>query len=110
MLFRSRIADDTFGGFYIRYGHVGNGHPHFNMLGEDAAGLKRARAAAHAMCLKAVELGGTVTAEHGVGKVKRDYLALQYPEWVVDAMRAVKRTMDPRGILAPGNIFVNEAP
>ncbi len=106
----TRIADDTFGGFYIRYGHVGNGHPHFNMLGEDAEGLKRARAAAHAMCLKAVELGGTVTAEHGVGKVKRDYLTLQYPEWVIDAMRAVKRTMDPRGILAPGNIFTAQAP
>lgn len=100
----TRLAD-AFGGFYIRYGHVGNGHPHFNMVAEDAEALKRARAAAHAMCLRAVELGGTVTAEHGVGKLKRDYVTLQYPAWVIDAMRAVKRTLDPKGILAPGNIF-----
>jgi FAD/FMN-containing dehydrogenase len=46
-----------------------------------------------------------VTAEHGVGKVKREYVRYQYPDWVVEGMRAVKRTLDPAGILAPGNIF-----
>ena len=101
----TRLADDLFGGFYIRYGHLGNGHPHFNLLSRDADELQRARQAIHAMCLRAVELGGTVTAEHGVGKMKREYLGLQYPTWVVDAMKSVKRTLDPAGILAPGNIF-----
>jgi len=57
------------------------------------------------MCLHAVSLGGTVTAEHGVGKLKREYVGLQYPGWVIDAMRSVKRALDPAGILAPGNIF-----
>ncbi len=101
----TKIAQDVFGGFFIRYGHVGNGHPHFNLLAEDAGALDRARDATHRMALLAVERGGTVTAEHGVGKVKREYVRYQYPDWVVDAMRAVKRTLDPAGILAPGNIF-----
>lgn len=105
----TRIAGEEFGGFLIRYGHIGNGHPHFNMLAPDPESLLRARRAAHLMCLKAVELGGTVTAEHGVGKIKREYVRHQYPSWVIDAMRAVKRTVDPKGILAPGNIFPDES-
>jgi glycolate oxidase len=101
----TRISEEVFGGFFIRYGHVGNGHPHFNLLAEDAAALARAREATHRMARMAIEMGGTVTAEHGVGKVKREYLRYQYPAWVVDAMRAVKRSLDPAGILSPGNIF-----
>jgi glycolate oxidase len=104
----TRLAREEFGGFFIRYGHIGNGHPHFNLLATDGAELVRARRAVHAMCLEAVRRGGTVTAEHGVGKMKREYVPLQYPAWVVDAMRAVKRTLDPKGILAPGNIFTTE--
>ncbi len=101
----SRIVEETFGGYYIRYGHVGNGHPHFNLVAEDPESLSRAREATHRMALLAVERGGTVTAEHGIGKVKREYVRYQYPGWVVDGMRALKRTLDPAGILAPGNIF-----
>jgi glycolate oxidase len=102
----TRLAREEFGGFFIRYGHIGNGHPHFNMLAETPEMLERARRAAHLMCLKAVGYGGTVTAEHGIGKLKREYVRYQYPPWVIDAMKAVKRTMDPKGILAPGNIFL----
>lgn len=101
----SRIVEETFGGFFIRYGHIGNGHPHFNLLAEDEPALARAREATHRMALLAVERGGVVTAEHGVGKVKREYLRYQYPSWVIESMRSVKRTLDPLGILAPGNLF-----
>jgi FAD/FMN-containing dehydrogenase len=101
----TRIAEEVFGGFFIRYGHVGNGHPHFNLLAEDPGSLERARDATHRMARMAIEMGGTVTAEHGVGKIKREYLRYQYPAWVVEAMRSVKRSLDPAGILAPGNIF-----
>jgi FAD/FMN-containing dehydrogenase len=99
------IVEETFGGPFIRYGHIGNGHPHFNLLAGDPAALARAREATHRMALLAVERGGTVTAEHGVGKIKREYVRYQYPPWVVDGMRALKRTLDPKNILAPGNIF-----
>jgi glycolate oxidase len=101
----TRITREEFDGFFIRYGHIGNGHPHFNLCAENPRALAKARRAAHRMCLLAVEHGGTVTAEHGVGKVKREYMQYQFPPWVIESMRAVKRTMDPKGILAPGNIF-----
>jgi glycolate oxidase len=101
----TRIVRESFGGPFIRYGHVGNGHPHFNLIAGDPESLARGREATHRMARLAIDLGGTVTAEHGIGKVKREYLRYQYPAWVVEAMRAVKRTLDPAGILAPGNIF-----
>jgi FAD/FMN-containing dehydrogenase len=101
----TRILRERFDGFCIRYGHIGNGHPHFNLLAEDAASLAVAREATHRMALLAVERGGTVTAEHGIGKVKREYLRYQYPDWVVEGMRGLKSLLDPDGILSPGNIF-----
>jgi len=57
------------------------------------------------MARKAVELGGTISGEHGIGKLKRTHLGLQYPDPVIEVMRAVKERLDPCGILAPGNIF-----
>ncbi len=101
----TQITRDLFGGRCVRFGHVGNGHPHFNLVADDAVALERAKEATHRMAMLAVERGGTVTAEHGVGKLKRDYLQYQYPSWVVDGMRATKKAVDPAGILAPGNIF-----
>jgi FAD/FMN-containing dehydrogenase len=104
----SRLVEERFGGRYFRYGHVGNGHPHFNLLAEDAEALRRGEEVAHEMCRMVVAAGGTVTAEHGVGKLKRPFLRYQYPQAVLEAMRAVKRALDPDGILAPGNIFGEE--
>jgi FAD/FMN-containing dehydrogenase len=89
----------------VRYGHVGDGHPHIYMRGRDTAEVERLSDVAAALCAEALRLGGTVAAEHGVGKVKQRFLALQYPPPVLAAMRAVKRGFDPDGLLAPGNIF-----
>jgi FAD/FMN-containing dehydrogenase len=54
---------------------------------------------------KAVELGGTVSAEHGLGKRKAHLLALQYSTEDIQAMKAVKRRLDPGWLLNRGNIF-----
>jgi glycolate oxidase len=105
----TRILRERFDGFCIRYGHIGNGHPHFNLLAEDPDSLSRAREATHRMALLAVERGGTVTAEHGIGKVKREYVRYQYPDWVFEGMRRLKAQLDPDGILSPGNIFESAA-
>jgi FAD/FMN-containing dehydrogenase len=53
----------------------------------------------------AVELGGTVSAEHGLGKRKAHLLALQYTPDQMEAMKAVKRRLDPRWLLNRGNLF-----
>jgi len=75
------------------------------MRGRDAAEVERLYDVAEALCREALRLGGTVAAEHGIGKVKQRFLALQYAPPVLAAMRAVKRSFDPDGLLAPGNIF-----
>ena len=52
-----------------------------------------------------LSMGGTVAAEHGIGKLKRRWLELQLGGTQLGMMRAVKRELDPLGILAPGNLF-----
>ena len=88
-----------------RYGHVGNGHPHYNLIVADAAEAARAAEVVDRMCREACALGGTMTAEHGVGKVKIPYLKHRFGELQLAAMRGIKAAFDPKGILAPGNLF-----
>ena len=92
----------------IRYGHIGNGHPHFNLIARDSSELARASDTAKLMAKMACSLGGTAAAEHGLGKVKREFLEWVHPPEVVQLMRLVKAQMDPRGLMAPGNLFPYE--
>ncbi len=89
----------------LRYGHVGNGHPHYNLIVKDHAEFERAEAVVHRMCAAACEVGGTITAEHGIGKVKLPFVKYRFDELDLATMRAVKSVFDPKGIMAPGNIF-----
>jgi D-lactate dehydrogenase (cytochrome) len=54
---------------------------------------------------RAIEMGGTATGEHGVGTGKREYLVAEHGEASVEAMRAIKRALDPTDTLNPGKIF-----
>jgi FAD/FMN-containing dehydrogenase len=90
---------------FVRYGHVGNGHPHYNLIVADAAEARIAAQVVDRMCAEACGLGGTVTAEHGVGKEKIPYLHHRYGALELAAMRGVKAAFDPCGIMAPGNLF-----
>lgn len=101
-----RVARERFDGMVIAYGHVGSGHPHFNFLATSPEALKRAEEVARTVSRRAVELGGTLSAEHGIGKVKARLFRELYPDWMVGAMHAIKNRLDPKGILAPGNLFV----
>jgi len=87
------------------YGHIGNGHPHFNLMVPDARARAEAKKALHRMCRLVQTEGGTISAEHGVGKVKKEFLRYSFPPQVIDWMRAFKKAVDPLQILAPGNIF-----
>ncbi len=88
-----------------RFGHVGNGHPHYNLLLRNGAEVERAEAVVDRMCAEACALGGTITAEHGVGKVKKPYLHHRFSLLELASMRAIKDLFDPDGLLAPGNLF-----
>ena len=90
------------------FGHVGNGHPHVNFLCRNALETERARAMVLEMCREAVQAGGGVAGEHGLGKLKRDLLAVQCDSETIARMRQVKRAWDPLGILGKGNVFPEE--
>lgn len=90
---------------FVTYGHFGDCHIHLNMLPKNSEELKTAKKLYGVICRKAVELGGTISAEHGIGKLKRDYFMEMYGEDVIRQMAKLKRALDPNGILSPGNIF-----
>lgn len=87
------------------FGHAGNGHPHQHFVARDAAELGRVEDAVDATLRAVLAMGGTVAAEHGIGKVKRRWLPLQLGPVQLGAMRALKRELDPLGLLGPGNVF-----
>ena len=90
---------------YTIFGHIGDNHVHVNILPRDEAEAERARELYLQFLKYAASVGGTLSAEHGVGKLKRDYLRLFYTDEQLFAMATVKKTLDPNGILGRGNIF-----
>jgi D-lactate dehydrogenase (cytochrome) len=93
---------------YVIFGHVGDNHVHVNILPRNDAEAARARKIYAAFVQRAVEMGGTVSAEHGIGKLKREYLRMLYGDEHLREMAALKRAFDPAGILGQGNIFAEE--
>lgn len=90
---------------YVAYGHFGNSHLHLNMLPKNEDEFLRGKMIYKMICQKAVELGGTVSAEHGIGKNKREYLLMMYGEEAINEMIAMKKALDPNMILGSGNLF-----
>ncbi len=93
---------------YVIFGHIGDNHVHVNILPRDEAEAVRARDVYGRFVRRAVAAGGTISAEHGVGKLKRDYLRLLYDEKHLREMAALKRAFDPGRVLGRGNIFDEE--
>ena len=90
---------------WVVFGHIGNGHPHFNFITKNEREYRRARALLTRHCTRAVALGGGVSGEHGLGKLKSHLLGIQYSDAEIEEMLQIKRRMDPNGILGKGNIF-----
>jgi glycolate oxidase subunit GlcD len=86
------------------WGHAGDGNLHstFMVDAHDEAELGRAHAAAQELFALAVELGGSISGEHGVGWVKRGQLARQWPPRLLELHGAVKDAFDPKGLMNPG--------
>ncbi len=103
-----RFYQDTLRASELRYtifGHIGDNHVHVNILPRDDVEGAKAREIYWQFLKRAAALGGTLSAEHGVGKLKRDYLRLFYSEEHLREMAALKRAFDPAGILGRGNMF-----
>ena len=106
-----RLYKDTLHSSGLRYtifGHIGDNHVHVNILPRDEAEGARARELYVQFLKYAASVGGTLSAEHGVGKLKRDYLRLFYSDEQLREMATLKLTLDPNGILGRGNIFSEE--
>jgi len=89
----------------VVYGHVGNGHPHQNFIAKNADEVKRIERAIAETLHEIIAMGGTVAAEHGIGKIKSKWLGLQVGQRQLALMRALKHEFDPECRLAPGNIL-----
>jgi FAD/FMN-containing dehydrogenase len=108
MLERYRqVLEAEFPGRYVIFGHIGDAHVHVNLF-SDPANPKHAAEVLTGLAREAVRLGGTVSAEHGLGKRKAHLLELQYTPEQIEAMRAVKRRLDPAGILGQGTLWKTE--
>jgi len=89
----------------VIYGHAGNGHPHQNFIAKNPDELATIEKVVERTLREVIRLGGTVAAEHGIGKIKRKWLPLQMNAVQIAMMTAVKNELDPLGLLAPGNIL-----
>lgn len=103
----ARRMRETHGLATPTFGHAADGNFHIHVMydRENSEHRRRAEAAILEMMREVVALGGAITGEHGVGIAKSPFLRLQHTEAEIDAMLAVKRALDPNGILAPGQIF-----
>ena len=89
----------------VTYGHAGNGHPHQNFIAEDEDSLHRIELAVEDTLRRVIAMGGTVSAEHGLGKLKRRWLGLQMTPRQIAVMKQLKAALDPEGMFSPGNIL-----
>ena len=93
--------------FVVNFGHAGDGNIHVNFMcdREDKEAVRRAREAVRETFSVAVNLGGTISGEHGIGYVKAPYLGMAINPQTVETMKQIKRALDPNGILNPGKMF-----
>lgn len=90
---------------HVIFGHIGECHLHVNLLPESEAQMAVAGQLALSFVKKGVSLGGTVSAEHGIGKTKHRYLEMMYGRQGVLEMAGIKKAIDPHWILGLDNIF-----
>lgn len=93
----------------VAFGHIGNGHPHVNLIPENPEQKSRALDFTKKCMQRAAKLGGGVCGEHGLGKIKHWALDIQWNSETIQNMREIKRKWDPLGLAAPGNLFADKS-
>ena len=84
------------------FGHAGDGNLHFKIKQDDPERLRLTREAIYRIAL---QLGGSLTGEHGVGLLKKDYISWELPSLSLRLQRNLKTLFDPKGIMNPGKFF-----
>ncbi len=90
---------------YVIFGHIGDAHLHANILPKTTEEAQAAKNLYGRFIAQAIMLGGTISAEHGTGKLKSKYLQVMYGERFIGEMAELKKAFDPNGILGRGNMF-----
>jgi len=90
---------------WLAFGHIGNNHLHINIIPKSVKDIKEGLSIYREFAKKAVGLGGTISAEHGVGKIKREFFSIMFSDKVLKEMKAVKNALDPGLMLNPGNML-----
>ena len=89
----------------VSFGHAGNGNLHVNLLPRDEAERERAHACLAEVFALVIRLDGTLSGEHGIGLVKREFMPLALQPSTLGLMRGVKAAFDPDGILNPRKLL-----
>ncbi len=87
------------------FGHAGDGNLHLNFLFNQAEQREAVEEAVERLFRETVRMGGTITGEHGIGLAKKPYLGLEQSEALIAMQKALKRSLDPLGLLNPGKVF-----
>lgn len=107
MLTRLRRLSEGSGIKIVNFGHAGDGNIHVNIMvnRENIEEYKKGLGLVARIFRDTLELGGTISGEHGVGLTKAGYIGMELPKPVMDIMKSIKRIFDPKNILNPGKIF-----
>ncbi len=91
------------------FGHIGDGNIHPDIMCDrrDADEMRRVALAAEAVFQAAIELGGTLSGEHGIGLLKKEFMPKELGELAIHKMLGIKKVFDPNGIMNPGKVFPN---
>lgn len=105
-MYRRTLAEEDFQ--YASWGHIGDNHIHVNILPRDMEEHARAKGLFRRWAKTVTEMGGAVSAEHGVGKLKAPFLTIMYGAEHIRQMRQLKKLFDPKMQLGRGNLFAVE--
>ena len=104
MEYYTKLLDSSGLEYYI-FGHIGNGHLHINIIPNNENELKKGKELYKEFAKKVVSLKGSVAAEHGIGRLKKNFLNIQFTEKEIKMMKEIKNKLDPHWILNPGVLW-----
>jgi glycolate oxidase len=107
MLVKLRRLSEETGIKIVNFGHAGDGNIHVNLMVDrnNAEEYERARRLVKEIFAATIELGGTISGEHGVGLTKSEYITMEIRPVELDLMKRIKAVFDPKNLLNPGKIF-----
>jgi glycolate oxidase len=110
MLNSLKIIGEKYNLTIVNFGHAGDGNIHVNVMTdrENKEEYSRALSSIKEIFETTLNLGGTISGEHGVGISKKQYVGMELPDTNIELMKSIKKAFDPRGILNPGKMFPDE--